>query len=264
VLARLSLKHSRRRIDGAYVGDEAQLPQLRKYDEADRDRDSVGILLDYSPGERLSTTLTVNLSDDDYEHSLYGLRDDRAGDVSLDAAYSVSEKTSIFAGVSFERYRYRMDSRYRPVVGDQVVDDPLNDWTSTSKDRMRTYWVGCNRTVVPDKLDWDVTLSFTDGKGQVDAVGVPGGDSRSEPFPFPDVRYKYLALGTGVNYKVSPDRSLRFGYRLERYDETDFATDVMQPYMGTIDPSSATSVYLGARQPDYRAHIFSLSLQQKF
>jgi MtrB/PioB family decaheme-associated outer membrane protein len=264
LLARLSLKRSRREIDGTYDGGEAQLPQLRKFDEADRDRDSIALLLDYSPGERWSTTLTVNSADDDYKNSLYGLRDDRVRDVSLDAAYAVSDRTSIFAGVSFERYRYRMDSRYRPVTGGQLIDDPLNDWRSTSKDTVRTYWLGCNRTVIPDKLDWDVSFSFTDGKGQVDAVGVPGGDSRSEPFPFPDMRYKHGALGTGVNYRVGPDRALRFGYRLESYDETDFATDVMQPYMGTLDPGSATSVYLGARQPDYRAHFFTLSLQQKF
>jgi MtrB/PioB family decaheme-associated outer membrane protein len=264
LLARLTLQRSKRDIKGAYVGDEAQLPELRKFDEADRDRDLMGVLLDYTPCERLNATLTLNVSNDGYNNSLFGLRNARHGDVSLDMAYALTETTNLFAGLSFERYRYGMVSRYRPVVSDVVVDDPLNNWSSVSTDKVRTYWVGCNKTVKPGKLDWDFSLSFSDGKGEFDFTGVPGGHANSEPVPWPNVRYKLAVLGGGVNYHVGQDRSLRLGYRFEKYDERDFAIDVMQPYMAGVDPSTATSVFLGASQPDYRAHFFSVSLQQKF
>jgi hypothetical protein len=38
----------------------------------------------------------------------------------------------------------------------------------------------------------------------------------------------------------------------------------MVPYMGFVDSSAATSVYLGARQPSYKAHIFSVAVQTGF
>jgi len=264
LLARVSLARSQRDIEGTYEGGELNLPQLRKFDEADRDRDTVGFLLDYSPCDRLSTVLTINLASNDYENSLFGLRDDRTRDASLDLSYALDEATSIFGGVSVERLRYNMESRYRPVVSGVVIDDPLNDWTSISTDDVRTYWLGWNHSAIPGKLNWDVSLSFTDGKGRVDAFGVPGGAAQSEPIPFPTVRYKYAVLGTGVNRKVGNERWVRLGYRYEKYDETDFAIDVMQPYMGDIDSGSTTSVYLGATQPDYNVHVFTVSLQQKF
>ena len=264
LLARLTLQHSTRDIDGTYVGDEAQLPELRKFDEADRKQNLMSMLFDYTPYERLSATLTLNLSSDGYEDSPFGLHNARHGDVALDVAYALNAASNLYAGLSFERYRYGMVSRYRPVVAGQVVDDPLNDWSSASVDKIRTYWVGYNKTVKPGKLDWDVSLSLTDGKGEFDMTGVPGGNANSEPVPWPNVRYKLAALGGGVNYHVGKDRSLRLGYRFEKYDETDFAMDVMQPYMAGVDPSTATSVYLGDTQPSYRAHFFTVSFQQKF
>jgi hypothetical protein len=210
--------------------------------------------------------LAVNLADNDYENSVLGLQDSRSRDVSLDFAYAVDSMSSVFGGVSLERFRYNMDSRFRDVDDDDVpIDDPLNDWSHLSKDTVRTYWLGWNRVAIPGKLNCDVSLSFTDGKGVLEGVGVPGGEPDSEPIPLPTVRYKYAVLGTGVNRKVGNERWVRLGYRYEKYDETDFATDIMQPYMGIIDAAnSGTSVYLGASQPDYHAHFFTVSLQQKF
>jgi len=266
LLARLSLSRSQRDIEGDYDGGEVESPLLRRFDEADRDRDSVGFLLDYSPCERWNTVLAVNLADNDYENSVLGLQDSRSRDVSLDFAYAVDSMSSVFGGVSLERFRYNMDSRFRDVDDDDVpIDDPLNDWSHLSKDTVRTYWLGWNRVAIPGKLNCDVSLSFTDGKGVLEGVGVPGGEPDSEPIPLPTVRYKYAVLGTGVNRKVGNERWVRLGYRYEKYDETDFATDIMQPYMGIIDAAnSGTSVYLGASQPDYHAHFFTVSLQQKF
>ena len=64
--------------------------------------------------------------------------------------------------------------------------------------------------------------------------------------------------------RLDKNRKLRFGYRFENYRARDFGHDVMRPYMGFVDSGSATSVYLGARQPGYHAHVLSLAAQAAF
>ena len=251
---------------GPYVGDVSQLPLLRKYDEAARNRHEVGFVIQLTPNEQWQADLSVNSIHNDYDESAFGLQSDNSSDISLDLAYALSSRTSAYAGASRERNHTHLHSRYRPFdsATATAIDDPLNDWDSFERDHDMTYWVGASHDFVPGVWSGDLTISFTDGRGAVDAFGVPGGVSQGAAQAWPETRFKYLTLEAMAYRRVKNNLKLRFGYRFERYSESDFALDLMQPYMGFVDSSSATSVYLGAREPSYTAHIVSVALQTGF
>jgi hypothetical protein len=43
----------------------------------------------------------------------------------------------------------------------------------------------------------------------------------------------------------------------------DFATDIMEPYMQAVDNNANRSIFLGATQPNYEAHIATVALHWK-
>jgi MtrB/PioB family decaheme-associated outer membrane protein len=238
---------------------EEQASDLRKYDEAARARQQGGLIAQFSPSERWDWDLALSLQSDDYDESSLGLLTDRVANISLESAYSVNADTNAYLGISYERIRSHLRSRYRPIVDGEPVDDPANDWDSFQRNRDWTYWLGLDRAIVPGQWHGGLCLSYTDGHGAVEAQGVPGGAAQSEPPEWPDVDFRYLALDLYADHRLHGAKVLRFQYCYERYRETDFVQDEMMPYMGFIDPSSGTSIYLGARQPSYGAHIFSVS-----
>jgi MtrB/PioB family decaheme-associated outer membrane protein len=251
---------------GPYVGDESQLPDLRKYDEAARNRKQAGVVLQVTPNDALQADLSWNSTRDDYDQSLFGLIDENTSDISLDLGYALSPDSSAYLGASRERNHSHLRSRYRPFdnTTGEAIDDPLNDWDSLQRDHDMTYWAGVSHTFVPDKWDGDLSLSLTNGHGAVDVVPVPGGVAQGDGTNWPDTKFTYLALEASASHHLKGGLKLRFSYRFEDYREVDFAQDLMQPYMGLIDSSTATAVFLGARAPSYRAHIVSVSLQTKF
>jgi MtrB/PioB family decaheme-associated outer membrane protein len=251
---------------GPYVGDESQLPDLRKYDEAARTRTQAGVVMQLTPSDAFQADLSWDIGRDDYEQSLFGLIGENTSDISLDLGYSLSPDTSAYLGASRERDHSHLRSRYRPFddATGEPVDDSLNDWDSLQRDHDMTYWAGVSHTFVPGKWDADLSLSLTNGHGAVDVVPVPGGVAQGDGTNWPDTKFTFLALEAAASHQLKGNLKLRFSYRFEDYREVDFAQDLMQPYMGFIDSSTATAVFLGARAPSYRAHIVAVSLQTKF
>lgn len=244
---------------------EEQLPLLRKYSQAARDGREAGTILQFTPNERWQADLAWNLVQNDYD-ALFGILNQNLSDISLDVAYAVSPEANAYFGVARERDHSHLLSRYRPFdnATGEAIDDPLNDWFSFQRDRNWTYWLGYNRVFVPQKWEGDVSVSYTDGRGLVDAAGLPGGASQAQAQNWPETKFQYLALELFAYRRMDKNLKLRFGYRFENYRERDFAQDLMRPYMGFVDSGSATSVYLGARQPGYHAHVFSLAAQAAF
>ena len=57
----------------------SQSPLLRKLDEADRDRQRVDLMVELTPVETLSATLSGSYRNDDYYNSTLGLQEASAG-----------------------------------------------------------------------------------------------------------------------------------------------------------------------------------------
>jgi hypothetical protein len=97
-----------------------------------------------------------------------------------------------------------------------------------------------------------------------------------------------------LKFKLTKNLTPKFEYRYQRFDNKDYQTSAMTPYMGCVsglppaapipgcgnvllgtpsnfypynvvgDPSAARYLFLGTDQPSYSANTFSATLQYTF
>jgi MtrB/PioB family decaheme-associated outer membrane protein len=264
LLLRANSAVGNRRIRGHYeVDPEAEFVELRRYDEANRHRSDNTFMLQFLPNERFDASFVVRSTADRYPDSPFGVKNETLHDMSIDWNYSAGERTTLYGGAGLTQLGLDLCDRYRPVP-DPNYDPNLDNWFSRQRDNSRAVWFGINRVVVPKKLTVDFALSYNRDYSKTRLKSVPGGNASGNGADWPSVRYSYLAPSLSLDYTCSPDRVLRLAYYYERYTERDFQYDIMQPYMGIIDPGAPTGIFLGSRVPGYTGHIVSLQLQQRF
>jgi MtrB/PioB family decaheme-associated outer membrane protein len=252
-------------------GDPVERPRLqllRKFDEAHRQRDQVDLLAQVSPVEQITLAGAFVLGADDFDRSKYGLLDDDHQSYSLDLSWTPVSRLSLGTGYTREVYRYRMGSRYRPTVlvdgRQRGVDDPANDWRTRGRDTVETVGARLQAALIPERLTFDLSYSWSAAVGRLHASSAPGGDPAGDAVDLPNVKNRLQQVATGLGYRVGGGFWARLGYAFEKYEETDFAQDVMRPYMGGVDPGARESAFLGVRVPGYVAHIGTFTLAYRF
>lgn len=243
-----------------------QIPQLRKFDMATRDRNKANVLAQVTPFEALTLSGSFGLVNDDFKESQYGLLSNKANNFSLDAAYNPTYDLALFANYTKETFKYAMKSRQRvPETATAAVNDTVNnDWSTDMEDGANTFGLGLSWAAVPEKVDVTVDFSRSSAKGTSATKAL--GDPKVKGFlvtsaeDYPDTKSKLSQLHASAGYRLSEHFTQRLEYRFERYSESYFNQDVMEPYMAPVDPGTAGAVFLGARQPRYSAHIIYLVL----
>ena len=85
----------------------SELPGMRRFDMADRNRNKVRSSLDWQASERLSAQGTFEFTDDDYSDSTYGLQRATRWAASLDGTYTVSDRFIVSAFYTREDQRQK-------------------------------------------------------------------------------------------------------------------------------------------------------------
>ena len=231
---------------------------------------------------------------------VYGVLQDIGRNWGGDFDVLVAENVTLFGEYSRERNTNRMVSRQRsantasqvgcPSRTNPADCDPINYWTTFTKDVVDTYSLGADVSL-PKKADLSVYDSRSSVNGAMLTDGVncqigsgPNGycranfpnwrlDSAASPvatFDFPDtssrlqVGQRHRAVqgdGRAASEAQLPLSALRI---------PDFQTSVINPfaYVGpAADPGGATGLqrmlFLGADTPGYNAHIFSVTLEYR-
>jgi len=270
-------EHSRRRWDSydfavPFPGNPQppQLPWLRKYDEANRDRDRFRLLATAYPSELWSVTASLGTGRDSYPDSPFGLTRSRQSDVSLDVDYTTPEGAGLFAFLSRERYTNDQAARQwipgaagDPYVTDTGLASP-NNWTARGRDRVTTLGAGMTVPLLPERLDLQVTASYARSKGRISFAG-PLADNVPNPvLDFEDADTSRLTLvDTRLRYRVSRALSVSLGYAVESYDVRDFQDGA--PYV----PVTGTGAYngallMGTLYRDYTVQILYGRVQYRF
>jgi len=243
-----------------------QLEELRKFDQADRERDRAELIARVSPGDQLSFSVTYSLTNDTYDKSEYGVLASKSWSPAVELSYSPVPRLSFFADYAHEHNSWSMRSRQRvPATATAPANDkPDNDWISDIESPVNTYGVGASGWLLPERLQLDLSYSFSDGNGRT-ATRTPGTpDLVTTAVDYPDIVSDLQSLNATLRYDLGPRVAVRFDYRFEEYNQEDFALDPMTSFMGNLEAISAGSVWLGATRPDFRAHISSLSLSYRF
>ena len=221
--------------------DLEQLPQLRKYDQADLVRDRLQLQATFYPLEALSITGSVMYGTDDYEDSPYGLLEDNHYSYSLDGDYAINERATIHLFYTIENYE-----------NTQRANDGTSDWTAEGEDQVNTIGAGLTVDLIPDRLDLALKYAYSDVDGSV-AFSSPAGDFAD----FTAVDDTQLhALDTKVRYHFSNNLTLSLGYLWEKFDYDD---DLSKEGFDFV-PTDASGNYQGALlsgafPEDYDVHI---------
>ena len=244
---------------------------------------------------------------------LYGALKDLSYIYSFDASYTLSPEVSLFAEYTHERYYKRMISRSRsPLSGTQTIltcsgcDTANNDWESTYHDIFDTYAAGVD-LYLGKKVYLTPYYSLSAGKGNVfsSALGdrtITTGPNRfaltgtSAAQNYPETTTRIHELAVVFKYKLTKNLMPKLEYRLQQFDNKDYQTSAMTPYMGCIgttaapvtgcpsatanvgipqpspfypgfvvgDTSAARYIFMGVDQPSYRVHVLTATVELHF
>ena len=317
---------------------------LRRFDEAARLLNRGDALVQYSPSDKLTLSAFGGTLQNNYNlrggvnsptalnfltgaaattqpYYLYGLQKDISYNYGFDVDYAVSSQVSLYAEYSREHYYQRMITRYRtpPSAGQTILtcsgcDTPNNDWTSTSTEPVDVYSVGVD-LYLSKKVYFTTYYSLSAGKENVNShfLGDPTILTGANAFlltgtnaavPYPENVDRSHEVGVIFKYKLTDRLTPRIEYRYQQWDNRDYQTTVMTPYMGCVsppppsapvpgctfpilnsstsptplpgapspfypgfvvgDPSAARYLFLGVDQPSYHAHIVTATLEYRF
>jgi len=238
--------HSMRDTSGFQVVpgiDPPENPLMRKYNMADRTRDTAGVRADVAASETVNVGFEFNYANDDYSNSTVGLTG--SNDVSFggDASVIFTKQTSLHFFLNHEEINSKQ-------AGSQAFSTP--DWTAENNDTVDTAGIGVKHTVIANKLDVgaDYTTSRSHGEIKVN-TGAPSA-------AFPDLVALLDSAKLYATYHLKDNISLHGAYWYESYNTKDWMLDGVTP--STI-PNVLT---FGEQPPSYHVNVITLSVRYRF
>ncbi len=167
----------------------SELPGMRRYSVADRDRNNLRSLLTWQAGDALSLTGGVDVTNDDYPNSTYGLQSAKTWALNLDAGYVLAANVTADVYYTYEDGRsktagnsYTANSNAAAIAGAQATAvglsgnacdpytslqqrnnnnklDPCLPWAATMTDTVHTVGIGLRKAI--DRLDLAGNLIYS-------------------------------------------------------------------------------------------------------
>ena len=267
---RLGYRYGNRKI-GEY-DPELEMADLRQFDQSDRKRHFADILLNIFPMENLTATLSSSYGVDRYDETSYGLRRNNQYSSALDITYSPLHWMSFFGHYSYERYVAEMRSLSKTATvttGNTWRNATNTTWDSKIKDNVHNFGLGGNFTFIPKKLELQTSYNLTYAIGDIETrnpFGVPANAVlNATAFGWPSTSSRLHELKTSLSYHISKNFTVGAAYLFEKFDISDYALDIMQPYMfGITADDSLRYLFLNVRIDDYRAHVIGGFLKIRF
>ena len=275
----------------------SELPGMRRYNMADRDRNKLRTALNWQASERWGLQSGINVNRDKYPDSDYGLKESRGWSLNLDANYQASEDFSVNTFYTYEDQHmksagntYTANSNAASVNGFTAISggcyatilernlnnkiDPCENWSADLHDRIDTLGIAFQRKgLMAGKLQLSGDLSMTRARSDsgftggnyvnnpLAVAGAPAGTIAAYYIPataLPTVTTKSIDLHLAADYKIDQQSSARFGLFYSRLRSVDWAYDGMQPGgLTQLMPSNEQS-------PNYSIYAFAVSYVYRF
>jgi MtrB/PioB family decaheme-associated outer membrane protein len=228
-------------------------PAMRKYNLADRNRNSIGASIDYMATEKLFLSLKADYNKDDYENSTIGLTEATQPVYTADFSYQPRHNISTYGYYTYENI-------YSSQAGQDVSGPPSSsdtNWSANFDDTFNTVGIGAKLT---DLGKWDVGTDIVYSKSSgaiemIDAIN-PGTEDQ-----YPDTKTTLASFKLWTSYDVSRQLTYKLGYRYEKYSADNWAVDGLQPY----DPLEAANILLlGNETLDYSVYVVTASASYRF
>ena len=220
--------------------DPPQNSLMRKYNMADRDRNSLSVFANYMPDANYSFGLSLDYARDDYDNSSIGLAESTDNSVNLDLTSMLSEETTLTVYVGRQTIRSIQN-------GSEAFATP--DWSAQNNDTFELAGFGLTHVLIESGITIGLDLSVSRSVGRVEL------DTGS---PFPDLSTSLQSLKLHADYRFDENLLLRAAYWHEEYDSSDWALEGVDP--DTVSNLLAT----GQQTPSYDNDVVKLSMSFKF
>jgi MtrB/PioB family decaheme-associated outer membrane protein len=256
------------RTDDTYEKEDPTVEPggFREFDLANRKQKRYDLLANFTPLDRFSIGVQLNAIDDDYPDTSLGRTRDKSTGWAVDFSVDAGRSVVVSGNYGKDHFEWDLLSRYRVPSTPPLppVEDPANDWSTFPDDTVTSYGVGVNAPLIVDRLFLDARVAVADSRGRQPAVFAAGGAAQSDGTAFPDVTDKLETLDAALRWAVRKNLSVSLALTHESWDATNFQRDVVQPWMGALDPSTSESVYLGMRIPNYDVNWIRVLLSYTF
>jgi hypothetical protein len=247
---------------------QGQSTLLRKFDEADRDRQRVDLLLQFFPLDTLTASITGSWRADDYLHSPLGLQQATSWSAGFDLGWTPLDRVAFTAGYVHESIFQRQLSRSRIVVGGDTPELVDYNWLSNNIDTVDTFHLGARIALIPGRLDWNIGMNYSTATGQIltrnpngaPVSGTAAQNATAAAKRMPAFDDTLIRVDSAVRYHLSKAWTLGLAYAFENFTKHDWRTDTLNPFL----PGVASSVWLGSDAKNYTAHILALTLGYRF
>ena len=150
-----------------------------------------------------------------------------------------------------------------------TTGSPNCNWGSEIADNVDTIFAASSLAL---SSDWALDLSATYSHSSNTTVTYSLGSALVGSVPqFPEVSNDYERLDATLKYRLGQalgqrlgpggDLAAELGYAYERNSMTNWATESMAPYMIALDAGANRSLFMDALNPNYTAHIVTVSLR---
>jgi MtrB/PioB family decaheme-associated outer membrane protein len=266
----------------AAPGEPGQSYLLRKYDESDRDRQRVDLMMQITPTETLTITPTASYRFDDYiasglQHdasgpgqkgALLGLQEAVSWSAGMDVNWTPTERLSFATGYVHESNLQKQRSRNRTSATAPGGDNPAFDWVSDNADTIDTYHASMTARLIPGKLDLKFAGNYSYALGRVEtwnpsapgsaAVAAAAG-TNAVAARFPAFEDSLLRLEASLRWHFAQAWTASLNYAYEAFRKHDWRTDTINPFV-----PGDSAIYLGNDLKNYEAHIFGVTIGYHF
>jgi hypothetical protein len=267
LLGRVTYTFGVRDLSGDYGQDPNSGLGFYKFNYADRVRNRVDLLLQFSPWETLTPSIDFGYANDNFNHSAFGLTDDTNLSAGVSLGWSPMRWLTLTADYTYEHH----NSTQR-VAGGGSSGSNANDWQGKSLDDFHIVSLGAVVDVIPKKFDitlgYAVTFGYTKiQNSNLNAAGCPApGTANTCAYDYPRIDNVLQTAKIIGRYRLTEKLSLRGGFAYERFNERNFLRDPMQPFTGYYDTSGGgiSSVWLGATTPNYESYTIAGFVRYEF
>lgn len=224
-------------------------PYVHPFDAADKDQDKVALTFDVSPMAGLDMGIEYNYRIADYDDTSYGLTDETAHELILDAGIDLPAKSRLYAYGAYEQVERESFNHW---------DDQGADWKIEQTDKGWSYGAKLEVPLFDERLKLTAAWDYQKNNGQAEFSSPDSvvNANFADIDDYDDYTLKTLTLK--AEYAFTANLSLLLSYLYEKYDYSDIR---MQDYVLQSGSNYLSGAY---SDPDYDASIATAALKYKF
>lgn len=267
-----ALYENRERTGDNFQSEElehvGELPGMRHYDVADRNRDRFTLIFNAMPTGVFGVTASAGIGRDAYDASDHGLQFYDSNQYSLGASFAPDDRYNAFASWGWEDYTSQQRSRNASSAADQA--NPARDWTTDYTGKVKFFETSLEinnvieRTIIRLTADWNQA-------NDTYLYGLVTGSPLAVPEQLPPVRNELFRAEIDVSYELAKNLRLGVAYWFDDYNVEDFALGPetisgisFPPVQEGEQAPTTNALLLGYQYRPYTAHVGFVRLTYGF